>query len=112
MSVFLKAINLIANNGWTKGKYFREYPGIYDDESVGAGYCIVGACAAAANMAWDMWERTKDHLLLFKYTNQWPTTYNDSVITNKDEAIKLLERVYYAECELAKQTEHSSAPPA
>jgi len=60
----------------------------------------------------NMWEQTKDHLLLSKYTNRWPTYHNDRIITNKDEAIKLLERVYYAECELAKQTEHLSAQPA
>jgi len=49
MSVFLKAIEILKEKGWTKGAYSRLEPNETTRYGLQpAGYCLVGACAEAA----------------------------------------------------------------
>jgi hypothetical protein len=118
MSVFLKAIDIISEHGWTKGKYYRPT----DEDTtrfgkVSAGYCLIGACAEARNPAdidkINNFENSYEYSLLARACNNWlPSHYNDRLATTKEDAINVLRKAHEHECELAKQTELSSALPA
>jgi hypothetical protein len=104
MSVFLRAIDVINERGWGKGKY--------DNRDTGE-VCLIGACAAAADMSPGDWETTRAWCTLAAVTpNKWPTGYNDSVAKSKEDIINILQKAHEYECELAAQTEHLSVPPA
>lgn len=111
-SVFLKAIDILNNYGWTKGKYYREKEGYHRGASVGIGYCLIGACARAAEENPIEWENSIQYSILSRFTGMWtPIYYNDYVIYSKEKAIEVLRKAYEHECELAKATADFSVPP-
>ena len=115
MSVFLRAIDIINEHGWTKGRYRR-----YTQEDtakfgmVNAGYCILGACAGeeVSGTRIGEFENSKQYNILRTVCRVSPIYYNDNLAKSKQDIIDILQKAYEYECELAKQTEHSSALPA
>lgn len=111
-SVFLKAINIINEKGWTQGRYYREYP--EETTRYGlqpSGYCLVGACARASHSTVNDFEKSQEFNLLTKASKGYlPSWYNDIKLRSKDEAIEVLRKAYEYECELANPTADSSVP--
>lgn len=110
MSVFLRAIDIINERGWTKGAYHRTKE--YISNSLGRlspGYCLVGACSEAANPGVlekvNMFEGSHEYRLLTQACRYWsPTAYNDKITTSKDDVIDILRKAYEYECQLNSTT--------
>jgi hypothetical protein len=113
MSVFLKAIDLINEHGWTKGKYYRptdEYTARFG--KVSAGYCILGACNSAYGKDTEF-EKTYEYNILsdvieygsvIGYNYGSVINYNDYVCKNKEDVINTLRKAHEYECQLNEKS--------
>lgn len=112
MSVFLKAIDVINERGWVKGRYGH----------IQGPVCLIGACAVASDLEPGKFERSLAYDALFratathageKHREYWlPHMYNDASTTTQEDIIDVLREAHAYECERVAQTEQSSAPPA
>lgn len=112
-SIFLKAIDIIENEGWQQGEYNNKNEA---GETIGP-YCVLGACAKAMNVTPGTFEYKNEYTILGKVvpedTGYFVHRYNDRFITTKEDIISLLRKAHeYEWLEQAKQTGQSSAQPA